>query len=48
MGAYSPSRLESEDLNKKILKKIVEPTLNGLKDLDDDGIVFTLSKKTSF
>ncbi len=40
MGAYSPSRLESEDLNKKILKKIVEPTLNGLKDLDTDFIGF--------
>ena len=33
MGAYSPSRLEDELLNKKILKKIIEPTLNGLKNL---------------
>ena len=33
MGAYSPSRLESEVLNKKILEKIIEPTLKGLSDL---------------
>ena len=30
MGAYSPSRLESEKLDEKILKKIIEPTLKGL------------------
>jgi len=40
MGAYSPSRLESDDLNKKILEKIVEPTLKGLKDLDTDFVGF--------
>ena len=40
MGAYSPSRLENEDLNKKILKKIIEPTLKGLKDLDTDFVGF--------
>ncbi len=34
MGAYSPSRLESEVLNKKILERIVEPTLEGLKDMN--------------
>ncbi len=34
MGAYSPSRLENENLDKKILKKIIEPTLKGLKDLN--------------
>tara|TARA_Y100000590_G_scaffold382708_1_gene452871 strand:- start:1426 stop:2688 length:1263 start_codon:yes stop_codon:yes gene_type:complete len=34
MGAYSPSRLISEELDKKILKKIIEPTLKGLKDLN--------------
>ena len=34
MGAYSPSRLENEELNKKILKKIIEPTLLGLRDLN--------------
>ena len=27
MGAYSPSRLESEKLNQKIINKIIEPTL---------------------
>ena len=33
MGAYSPSRLESESLDKKILNKIINPTLKGLKEL---------------
>ncbi len=32
MGAYSPSRLENKDLNNKILKKIIEPTIKGLKE----------------
>ena len=32
MGAYSPSRLENEKLNYKILDKIIEPTLKGLKE----------------
>tara|TARA_Y100001970_G_C14218837_1_gene851330 strand:- start:1416 stop:2672 length:1257 start_codon:yes stop_codon:yes gene_type:complete len=32
MGAYSPSRLETDELNKKIINKIIEPTLKGLKD----------------
>ena len=32
MGAYSPSRLESDELNQKIINKIIEPTLKGLKD----------------
>ena len=36
MGAYSPSRLESEILNKKILDKIIEPTLNGLNKLNSN------------
>ena len=40
MGAYSPSRLENEGLNKKILEKIIEPTLKGLKDLDSDFVGF--------
>ncbi len=31
MGAYSPSRLESEKLNKKILEKIIDPTIEGLR-----------------
>ena len=34
MGAYSPSRLENISLNKKILDKIIQPTLKGLKDLN--------------
>ena len=34
MGAYSPSRLENENLNKKIINKIINPTLKGLKDLN--------------
>ena len=34
MGAYSPSRLESQILNEKVLNKIIKPTLNGLKTLD--------------
>ncbi len=34
MGAYSPSRLDSEKLNTKIINKIIEPTLKGLKELN--------------
>tara|TARA_B100001057_G_scaffold202196_1_gene203021 strand:- start:4542 stop:5801 length:1260 start_codon:yes stop_codon:yes gene_type:complete len=34
MGAYSPSRLETNNLNNKIIKNIIEPTLKGLKELD--------------
>ncbi len=30
MGAYSPSRLINKELEKKILEKIIKPTLNGL------------------
>ncbi len=33
MGAYSPSRLESDELDKKILDKIIKPTLRALEDL---------------
>ena len=33
MGAYSPSRLISNDLEKKIINKIIHPTLKALKDL---------------
>jgi len=33
MGAYSPSRLHSKSLNNKIIKRIIEPTLKGLKDI---------------
>ena len=34
MGAYSPSRLENDNLNDKIIKKIINPTLKGLSDLN--------------
>tara|TARA_Y100000992_G_C21125613_1_gene424097 strand:- start:109 stop:798 length:690 start_codon:yes stop_codon:yes gene_type:complete len=34
MGAYSPSRLESDELNQKIINNIIKPTLKGLKDLN--------------
>ena len=40
MGAYSPSRLEDKKLNNKIIKKIINPTLKGLKDLDTKFIGF--------
>ena len=36
MGAYSPSRLINNDLNQKILNKIIKPTLKGLSDLGTD------------
>ena len=32
MGAYSPSRLENKNLNKKIIDKIIAPTLRALKE----------------
>jgi len=32
MGAYSPSRLINDDLDKKILKKIIIPTLKAIKE----------------
>ena len=33
MGAYSPSRLINDELEKKIIDKIIEPTIRGLKKL---------------
>ncbi len=33
MGAYSPSRLINKDIEKKIIKKIIDPTLQGLKEM---------------
>jgi len=33
MGAYSPSRLINDELEKKILKKIIEPTIKGIRDI---------------
>ena len=34
MGAYSPSRLENKELDKKIIDRIINPILKGLKDLN--------------
>ena len=34
MGAYSPSRLENNELNQKIINKIIEPTLKGLREIN--------------
>ena len=34
MGAYSPSRLINDELEKKILDKIINPTLKGLSDFN--------------
>jgi len=33
MGAYSPSRLINDELEKKILAKIIKPTIKGLKEI---------------
>tara|TARA_B100000795_G_scaffold134586_1_gene100527 strand:+ start:14 stop:1279 length:1266 start_codon:yes stop_codon:yes gene_type:complete len=33
MGAYSPSRLINEELDRKILSRIIEPTIQGLKEI---------------
>jgi len=33
MGAYSPSRLINEELDKKIMSKIIEPTIRGLREI---------------
>ena len=33
MGAYSPSRLINEELDKKIVSKIIEPTIKGLREI---------------
>tara|TARA_Y100001970_G_C14256763_1_gene876092 strand:+ start:5152 stop:6414 length:1263 start_codon:yes stop_codon:yes gene_type:complete len=33
MGAYSPSRLINNELEKKIIKKIIKPTLKGLSEI---------------
>jgi len=33
MGAYSPSRLINDELEKKIMNKIIDPTLKGLSEL---------------
>ena len=40
MGAYSPSRLEDNQLDKKILDKIIHPTLKALKNININFRVF--------
>ena len=40
MGAYSPSRLISKELENKIKSKIIEPTLKGLSDLGTEYLGF--------
>ncbi len=34
MGAYCPSKLINEELDKKIINRIIEPTLKGLKEMN--------------
>jgi phosphoribosylamine--glycine ligase len=34
MGAYSPSRLISDELENKIIQKIIRPTLKGLEEIN--------------
>tara|TARA_B100000035_G_scaffold315128_1_gene334024 strand:+ start:1522 stop:2784 length:1263 start_codon:yes stop_codon:yes gene_type:complete len=43
MGAYSPSRLINEELEKKIINKIIKPTLQGLSEFGTDykGFLYT-------
>ena len=43
MGAYSPSRLINDDLEKKIINKIIKPTLKGLLELGSayHGFLYT-------
>ena len=43
MGAYSPSRLINQDLEKKIINKIIKPTILGLSDLGSQykGFLYT-------
>tara|TARA_Y100000816_G_scaffold284447_1_gene262630 strand:- start:53 stop:1318 length:1266 start_codon:yes stop_codon:yes gene_type:complete len=40
MGAYSPSRLESFELNKKILDRIIKPTIKGLEKMNTKFVGF--------
>ena len=40
MGAYSPSRLENPLLNEKIISRIINPTLQGLKLLKTSYVGF--------
>ena len=40
MGAYSPSRLMNKELEKKILTKIIKPTMDGLRDIGTKYVGF--------
>ncbi len=40
MGAYSPSTLINKDLEDKILKKIIEPTLKAINEMDEKYVGF--------
>ena len=40
MGAYSPSSLINKDLEDKILKKIIEPTLKAIKEMNEKYVGF--------
>ncbi len=40
MGAYSPSRLINKELENKIIKKIIKPTLKGLSELGTEYLGF--------
>jgi phosphoribosylamine--glycine ligase len=40
MGAYSPSRLINDELDKKIISKIIKPTIKGLKEIGINYKVF--------
>ena len=39
MGAYSPSRLINGDLDKKILNKIINPTIKALKEMGRNDLI---------
>ena len=43
MGAYSPSRLINNDLEKKIINKIIKPTIKGLSEIGSEfrGFLYT-------
>ena len=40
MGAYSPSRLNNEELEKKIEEKIIKPTMKGISELGSKYVGF--------
>ena len=40
MGAYSPSRLINNNLEEKILNKIIYPTLTGLSEMGSNFKAF--------